>query len=265
MKVLPVFNLHRIERETFVRQVLFRCVLRSTNDRAVQLAARANLHLPMRVLAERQTAGRGRGTNQWWSARGSLTFSLLLDADPLRVRSERWPQISLTAAAAVCEIIEDICPDSRCGIRWPNDVYVAGRKVCGILPEVVPARDSIPTRLVVGIGINVNNTLTDAPPDVLARGSSLFDLTGTRYDMTEVLVRVLNRLEFRLGQLTRRDARLAAAWSARCLLRSRTVELSLGTRRVRGSCQGMDHAGALLLTIGKRTMRYFSGVIAAVE
>jgi BirA family biotin operon repressor/biotin-[acetyl-CoA-carboxylase] ligase len=261
----PVFDLQRIQRETLVKQVVFRRVLRSTNDLALRLAARRDQSLPLLVLAERQTGGRGRGSNRWWSARGSLTFSLLLDASPLRVRPERWPQISLSAAVAVCEAIDETCNLDRCGIRWPNDVYRSGRKVCGILPEAAPARQSARARLVVGIGINVNNTLAGAPADVRVRAASLAELTGGRYDLTDLLVRILNRLHDRLAQLTRRDTRLPDAWRARCVLRNRTVELALGPRRVRGVCQGVDHVGALLLASGARTNRFFGGVIAAVE
>jgi BirA family biotin operon repressor/biotin-[acetyl-CoA-carboxylase] ligase len=260
-----VFELDRIERETLVRQVIFRRTVRSTNDRALQLASRSDLPLPLLVLAERQTGGRGRGTNRWWSASGSLTFSLLLDAAPRLIRPEQWPQVSLAAATAVCDAIDDVWPGRDCGIRWPNDVYVAGRKVCGILPEPVAAPDSGSVRLVVGIGINVNNGFVAAPSDVRARAASLADLSGRRYDLTEVLVRVLTRLDVRLRQLACRDARLSDTWTARCVLRARTVELVVGPRRVRGLCHGVDRAGALRVAIGGRIERFLGGVVAAVE
>jgi BirA family biotin operon repressor/biotin-[acetyl-CoA-carboxylase] ligase len=259
------FDLRRIEQESFVRQVVFRRVLGSTNDFALQLATRQGLRTPLLVITERQTAGRGRGTNRWWSGSGALTFSLLLDAAPLRLQPEEWPRIALACAAAVCDVLEELCPKIPCGIRWPNDVYLAGRKVCGILPEAVTARGPGPDRLVLGIGINVNNSVADAPPDVRAVGVSLADPTGRHHDLTEVLVRLLDCIEERLEQMVRRDPQLPVAWSTRCVLRGHTVELALGQSRVRGYCQGVDHDGALLLQNGRETQQFFGGVVAAVE
>src|SRR5438034_451345 len=99
-------------------------------------------------------AGRGRGTNRWWSADGALTFSLVLEAPQERLPMSRWPQVALVAGVAVCEALERMAPRAEMRVKWPNDVYLAGRKICGILSESVPARRD---RIVVGIGVNVNN------------------------------------------------------------------------------------------------------------
>lgn len=269
-----VFDLDRIERASLVRQVVFRRAVQSTNDIALRLATRHDLQLPLLVLTERQTAGRGRGSNRWWSAEGSLTFSLLLEAAPLRLGPERWPQISLAAAVAVCETVDPLGSPVPATIRWPNDVYLSGRKICGILlePAVVPSKRAehnpaatTAARLVIGIGLNVNNTFDDAPPEVRDRADSLAALIGRPIELCDVLVRVLDRLDASLARLSAGDARLAAAWYERCLLRSRTVELQVGPRRVRGFCQGVDGDGALLLSIGAQTERFFGGIVASVE
>ena len=258
------FDLRRIQRESFVRWVEYQQVLPSTNDRALELAAHPNVTTPILVLAEEQTAGRGRGTNRWWSAPGALTFTLVLHDGPMRLCSERWPCVSLTAALAVCEAVAPLVPQHAVTIRWPNDVYLAGRKLCGILPEFVsPA--AVPPRLVLGIGINVNNSLADAPADVRAIGVSLSDLAARRLDPTDVLIPVLQRLEAGLNRLASGDATLAEAWAERCMLRNRTVELQLAPHRVRGICRGVDADGALILENHGQVSRYFAGIVAAAE
>src|SRR5687768_4034466 len=79
------FDIDRVRRESFIAGVECRAELDSTNSRALSLAASANVAAPFLVLAKRQTAGRGRGTNVWWSAPGSLTFSLLFGAATIGV------------------------------------------------------------------------------------------------------------------------------------------------------------------------------------
>ena len=76
----PPFDLPRIQAQSFLRQIDFHTELGSTNDRAAELATAAAVQTPALVLAERQTRGRGRGRNIWWSSAGALTFSLLLDS-----------------------------------------------------------------------------------------------------------------------------------------------------------------------------------------
>jgi BirA family biotin operon repressor/biotin-[acetyl-CoA-carboxylase] ligase len=280
----PLFDLRRIERETFVRQVVFRRVVKSTNDLALQLADDRDVRLPLLVLTARQTHGRGRGSNRWWSAPGSLCFSLLLDgahvegglggtasARTMRAGTgvspgrEHWPRVALTAALGVCEAVETIGPSLVTGIRWPNDVYVTDRKLCGILPEPAATQPSGTYRLVVGVGINVNNTLASAPEEVRAHAVSLSDLIGQQLSLTDVLLRVLGRLSARLHDLARCDPQLSDAWSRRCLLRGRTVELDLGTSRAAGLCRGIDGHGALMLERGSTTSRFFGGGIARVS
>jgi BirA family transcriptional regulator, biotin operon repressor / biotin---[acetyl-CoA-carboxylase] ligase len=261
------FDLRRIEQESFVRQLQFHPVLPSTNDLALELAAQQGLATPVLVLTEQQTAGRGRGSNRWWSQPGALTFSLVLDSAPLRLNPNHWPRVSLTAALTVCQVLEQLLPHIPCGIRWPNDVHCGGRKICGVLPELSPQRVEapLPPRLVLGIGVNVNNSLSEAPPDVSRVGVSLLDLTHHPYDLTEFLVHVLRQLASGLDALTRGDPQLAGAVSRRCLLQGRVVELRAGPRHVRGLCQGIDNHGALTIHTARGNEHFFGGVVLAVH
>jgi biotin-(acetyl-CoA carboxylase) ligase len=150
-----MFDLARLSASGLVAGIDFHESLGSTSDRALGLAAEGAIALPHLVLAQRQTAGRGRGANRWWAADGALTFSLVLAAPPDRLPPDRWPQVALVAGLAVCDALRSLAPAAELRVKWPNDVFLAGRKVCGILSESVPGwRD----RLVVGIGVNVNNS-----------------------------------------------------------------------------------------------------------
>lgn len=118
----------------------------STNDDLKGLVASGEAEVGTVVLAERQTAGRGRKGAAWFHAEGAgLAFSVLVEPSWSK---ERWGWVSLAAGLAVAEALEGFgfAPE----IKWPNDVWLGGRKCCGILVEA-PG-----DQVVVGVGLNVN-------------------------------------------------------------------------------------------------------------
>ena len=84
--------------------------------------------LPLLVVADRQTAGRGRGANRWWTGPGALAFSLLVDGRTVGADRSRSPLVALAAAVAVVDTVAPLLPAHQVGIHWPNDVLVAERK-----------------------------------------------------------------------------------------------------------------------------------------
>ncbi len=273
-----MFQLPRILRSGLVKNVDFHESMGSTNDRAIELAARDELPLPLLVLTARQTAGRGRGASRWASAPGALTFSLLLEAVTHHLPPENRPRVALVAGLAVCEALEPLSPRADWRVKWPNDVFANGGKLCGILCESAPS-DS--RRLIVGIGINVNNSVvagTQGPGDrsqgpgarsqgpgdrsqdtgELLRGAvALVDLDGMARDLTEVLLSVLDRFELRWSELVAgKFTELASAYRRRCFLTGQTITVNTGSERLVGICRGIDNRGALVLATeaGPRTI-----------
>jgi BirA family transcriptional regulator, biotin operon repressor / biotin---[acetyl-CoA-carboxylase] ligase len=260
----PALDLEHLRRDPFVVKVEWHATLPSTNDHALQLAMLEALETPLLILADEQTAGRGRGSNRWWSVAGGLTFSLVLD--PTRIgttslRTEHWPRVALTAGVALCEALVGLAPYLDCGLKWPNDVLISGRKVAGILVEIPPARPPAPRRLVLGIGINVNNSLVEAPAEIQARGIALCDATGLEFDPTQLLSTWLARFADNLVALAADDRQLPNRWQSRCVLTGKTVELQAGERTIRGICQGIDADGALLLDTPGGPERLYGGVL----
>ena len=256
-----VFSLPRIKRATFVRQAELHRSIDSTNNRAKELAARAEIETPLLVIAEAQTAGRGRGSNLWWSAPGAVTFSLILDLPTNDVGPQSWPRFALATAVAVCEGLEETLPDHTLGIRWPNDVIHQHQKICGILPELC-MHDA--PRLVLGVGVNVNNSLSNAPEDLRQAATSLIDLAGRRTNLTKFVSTVLGRIEIRLADLLSQSAIVSDAWTSRCLLRGTTVTLNQNGEAHTGRCEGIDATGALLLCTGANAKQYYGGTIETI-
>src|SRR5262249_15368380 len=149
----------------FARTVVVLDEVDSTSDHAARLVRQGSLALPLCVWAVRQSRGRGRGTNSWWSDSGSLTFTVAIAPSAHGLMEETEPKIALATAVAVIEALVERGFDSpSLGIRWPNDVEVDGRKLGGILPERVETDYGI--RVLVGIGINVSVDPSEMPTEI---------------------------------------------------------------------------------------------------
>jgi BirA family transcriptional regulator, biotin operon repressor / biotin---[acetyl-CoA-carboxylase] ligase len=250
----------QLRATTFVRHVEIHDTLGSTNDRAAELARLRDIEIPAIVLAHHQTAGKGRGRNSWWSAEGALTFSLMIDAETTGVTPASWPQLSLAMAVAVCDAVQDEC-ELLPGIKWPNDVLLNGRKVCGILIEspggAVPTKD----RLIIGIGINVNNAWQNAPAEAGANGIALCDVTGRSHELQSVLVGVLTAVALRISQIRTRDVELIRKWQRLDFLRGKTVLMTRHGRQIKGKCRGIADDGALVVDGDVDEILLYSGSV----
>jgi BirA family biotin operon repressor/biotin-[acetyl-CoA-carboxylase] ligase len=237
----PPIDVERLLQATFVARVECHQTLGSTNDRARQCAAEGG-RLPLLVLAETQTSGRGRGSNRWWTGPGSLAFSLLLDVGDLRIDRTASPLVALAAAVAVAEMAAGRLPGRRVGIHWPNDVFVDDRKLAGILVETLSSR-----LYVMGVGINTNSTLADAPEELRPRLTTLRELTGQTHDPTDVLIAVVQNLAPLLLRLAASPEKVAARADALCLRRGHPLVLDTGREHIEGRCAGIGPDGGLLL------------------
>jgi BirA family biotin operon repressor/biotin-[acetyl-CoA-carboxylase] ligase len=138
------------------------------------------------AVAEEQTEGRGRLGRSWHApARTSVLVSVLLLP---RVEPARLPELSLVAGGAVAEAIAEI-GGLEPMIEFPNDVLVGGRKVAGILAE------SSEGRVILGIGVNANQTEDQLPEDARTEPTSLRLELGRPVDRAELLAEILARLE----------------------------------------------------------------------
>ncbi|MGW8256466.1 MAG: biotin--[acetyl-CoA-carboxylase] ligase [Thermoguttaceae bacterium] len=248
-------DINRILRETFIVEVEQHETITSTNDRAAERAKQGAKNLPMLVIAESQTAGRGRGANRWWTGAGSLAFSLLLA--PSDRDTEKTSLISLAAGLSVAEAVKPLLPNQAVGIHWPNDVIVGERKLAGILVEVLPQR-----HVIIGIGINTNNSLADAPHELRETATTIMELTGNRCDHTALMVALLGNMQRHLVTLLRSPEELAAAANEMCLQRGKLLTIISGGQTDTGLCQGISSDGALLLKTNAGVRSFYSGIAA---
>lgn len=189
----------------------------STNDRAAELAADpANAGVV--VIAERQTAGRGRDGSAWLCPPGAgvLMSVVLFPLDDLN----RPAVLTAWAAVSVAEVVRRSA-GVQARIKWPNDLLVRGKKVCGILIE--QRRGAT----VVGIGLNANQTAADFAAAGLFGAASLAQFTGRRFDTRDLANELIAQLDAEYSQLLAGElAALESCWAWRVGLLGRAVELT---------------------------------------
>ena len=226
-----------LDAGVFGKNVVFRRQVGSTNDIARQLAEE---HAPEGtiVIAEEQTAGRGRMGRTWESPPGvSLMQSILFRPNIETGLANRLVMAVGLAAAEACEAVADV----RIDVKWPNDLQIGGMKVAGILPESALVGDRL-AWVVVGIGINVNQEFAADHP-LAGTATSLRMAAGREIDRLALLRETLVRLAVWYGRIG--DDALHGAWAARCVTLGRRVRVQVGDRVIEGLAEGLDPAGAL--------------------
>ena len=214
----------------------------STNDAAARLG-RGGAAEGIGVFAESQSAGRGRMGRRWESSQAlGLWFSLLLRP---RIPFHQWPRLTTWAAVGVAEGIEAFS-SCRVFIKWPNDILIDSLKLAGILTEthVDLAGNSF---AIVGIGVNVNHTPEDFPPELREKAASLRSITGRPWDRQEAAAAILKSLDRLWPAIAGDFAYLVAAARKRSCLEGRQVEIRIGQLVLRGCAESLDDEGALLL------------------
>jgi BirA family biotin operon repressor/biotin-[acetyl-CoA-carboxylase] ligase len=214
----------------------------STNSDAAELG-RGGAPEGAVVVADAQTAGRGRLGRSWVSEPGlNLYLSVLLRPEILPFEA---PQLSLVAGVAVAAALESL--GARPRIKWPNDVLLDGRKVCGILTEIEAEADRV-SFVVVGLGVNLNSRLHDFPEELHDKATSLRIESGETVERAPVAARVLGELE-RFYDLFRGGGfgAVAPEWERRTALVGRELTVSGAGEVVSGTYAGVDTDGALLL------------------
>lgn len=235
-----------ITNSTCVRHVEYHEQLASTNLLAAELIDDLAAVSPALVWTTQQTSGRGRGGHQWWASTGALTFSFVKTVADFGLTPESTPLISLAAGLAVRRFVAERIAGRNVTVKWPNDVYVGEQKVSGILTELKPTNSGKPAAI-VGIGINLNNSLGGAPAELRSSATSCFDLTGDSEDLMSALVDVLVKLEAAFAELGTDHASTLAELNACNFLEGRRIEVSTEATSIAGTVRSIGADGTLQL------------------
>ncbi|MDE2838108.1 MAG: biotin--[acetyl-CoA-carboxylase] ligase [Chloroflexota bacterium] len=241
-----------MERDETPRGVIGGQVMRfqrvtSTMDVAWQLVEAEAPH-GMAVVAQVQTAGRGRFLRRWISGDGDCLLASVL----LRPPADAAPLLSIAGALAASDAVRALT-GLACAFKWPNDVLLNGRKVCGVLTEVRADTDGSVTA-VLGVGLNVN--LDPAKhPEIAEGASSLASEMGIGFAVVDAEQAFLAGLRERYGQCLDNPRATVEDWSARLSTLGKEVTVRREDGAVQGVAEGVDEAGRLLVRLASGNVR----------
>tara|TARA_Y100001934_G_scaffold189847_1_gene223798 strand:- start:5525 stop:6499 length:975 start_codon:yes stop_codon:yes gene_type:complete len=233
----------------------------STND-IVEKIARDGAPEGVVVFAETQTRGRGRMGRRWVSpAKKGLWFSILLRPN---LRTESATQITVSTATALARAISSVI-DRKVEIKWPNDLLIDGKKIAGILTEMSAELDGI-KYLVVGIGVDVNLSASELPPELLGIATSLRMVAGKKIDRPALAARMLEELDHDYSRIVAGQFReLAEEWENQCVTLGKNVSISIGDQRISGRAESLDVDGSLMVRTSHGRLERIIGGDVVVE
>lgn len=244
-----------IDHQT-LRSGLYLSTTASTNSTALELLERQGFGvrgLPKLVLADQQTAGRGRQGNHWQSESDALTFSVVAEC----ADQNAFSLLSIAVGVAVARAFEFLVAPAKIALKWPNDIGCFStdsdsvfRKIAGVLIET---NASNPTFAVIGIGINLNVSpslpRSLRQPATVHRPSCLAEVAGRTMDRATVLGCVIESLCETLAELHASPSRMVQHYRDRCFLDGAIVSMKQGDRTIEGRCAGVSDDGSLELIV----------------
>jgi BirA family biotin operon repressor/biotin-[acetyl-CoA-carboxylase] ligase len=224
-------------------------ILGSTNDEALRLAALGEPEGAV-VMADTQTAGRGRLGRQWITPRGTALAMTLLLRPQLAVA--HTTQIALLGGLAVLEGVQQVTTLTP-QLKWPNDVLVHGKKVAGVLAESGFLGNKL-EHVALGMGVNINS---GPPPNLVTEypATSLAAEYGASLDREAIAQAILAAFAKYYPQLG--TPALSQAWSAHLAMRGQQVRLVGPTETTSGELTGVREDGALILKLKSGKTRTF--------
>lgn len=226
-----------LETQFIGHRVIYYPRLTSTMDIAKQEALRGAVAGTV-VIADEQTAGKGRMNRVWLSPRGSIALSIILYPAVFYL-----PYLIMLSSLAVVHSIKAVTGLAS-QIKWPNDVLINGKKVCGILIES-DVRGNTVTYAIIGIGMNVNFKLSDFP-EILSTATSLADELGRDVSRVDVLRCLLVETE-RLYLALLDGESIYEEWRDRLAILGRKVQVKSGKTILEGIAESVARDGSLLL------------------
>lgn len=207
----------------------------STNLEAHRLFANGERG-PLFLLADEQTAGKGRLDRTWSSAKGNCYSTLVL---PLNADMRVVPQLSFVVALAVVDAVRNLGVEAK--LKWPNDVLVKGAKIAGILCEVLSAN---PLTVAIGCGINLAHA-----PTGLKYPATCLASEGVTADRDYVFQSYREALSYRLEHWNNGQnfSAIRDAWIQNAIGIGETIMLTTGTRHLTGTFESITEQGAVLL------------------
>jgi len=231
-------------------RVVFLQETASTNATAFTMATEGAAEGTV-IIAEHQTGGKGRLGRKWASPAGVNLYCSIILRPPIQPVAA--PQLTFLSVIAVARAVEKLTPlPTR--IKWPNDLLINGRKIAGLLNEMSAETDKV-NFVILGIGVNLNMSADQFPPELRHPASSLFLESGAKVDRTEFARVMLQELDSLYAVFLEEGyAPARREWLERSRLAGAMVTVTDNGSVRTGRVSGIDDYGALLLDTGEQIL-----------
>lgn len=233
----PASITNNLETHFVGQRVIYYPSLASTMEAAKQEAQKGAVEGTV-IIADEQTAGKGRIKRVWLSPKGSIALSVILYPSVAYL-----PFLTMLASLAVSHSIEAVT-GLKSQVKWPNDVLINGKKVCGILTESNVRGDTV-DYAIIGIGINVNLRLSDFP-QIQTTATSLYDEMEREVSRLDIIRCLLVEIE-RLYLALLAGGSIYQEWRDSLVTLGRKVRVKLGKTIHEGIAESIAEDGSLLL------------------
>lgn len=204
------------------------------------------------VVSDIQLNGRGRKSRTWFSPEGGLCFSVVLYP---HIPPERSMLLTMASSVAIVQGIKETTGLYPV-IKWPNDLLINGKKVCGILTELDAEMDCI-NYTIIGIGINVNNQLSE---DLQEKATSLIQEVGSRVSRVKLLRSILKCFDENYSRLISGDYDfIRDSWFSHANIIGRNIRVHGEKTILKGVVSSVDKSGCLILDTKDGSVRVVSG------
>ena len=211
--------------------------LDSTNEEAWELVDKGYEHGSI-IITENQTRGKGRQSNSWSTVAGkSLAFTLILDKEYPNSFSSF---ISLATGISIVESIMKRGVD--CLLKWPNDIFASNKKIGGILCES-KIKDKRIKKMIIGIGLNVNETVEEHPQDIQDYISTMYNITNHAHQRELIVAEFLNSFEKWMNKIEDEPAEIVEAWNAHCMHVKESISFFDKGEKNEGTFVGLNDEG----------------------
>jgi BirA family biotin operon repressor/biotin-[acetyl-CoA-carboxylase] ligase len=215
----------------------------STNDLALQWINQKVVKTGSIIIANTQTAGRGRFKRKWFSSNKGLWFSIILNISNYNNKIPDF--FTIATSVGIVQAFETF--KLKATIKWPNDVFLNNKKICGILTEVgySPQNEKF---LIIGIGVNVNQSRKDFPIEIQRYATSIFLEKKIRISKFKLLQIILSKLEGIFLKIQKGEHEyILTAWKHHTKIMGRQVEVFNNNKSFFGEVQKIDLNGNLYI------------------
>ena len=229
----------------------------STNDIAAEYA-RGKDNVGVTIFSERQSAGRGRAANKWFSKKGDSILCSVVFADS----KNELDLVSLSCAVAVAEAIGK-CGKNQAKIKWPNDIIVNGKKIAGILVEAKTYKNR--KAYIIGVGINCHTAKESFPAEIKDLATSIDIESGGFCDRISLAKRLLISLDKWLDIASKDSEKLTTRWRKKSIQLGHRITFLHNRRKYTGNCIGIDPQKGLIVQLDSGAVQMFDAAHTSIE